>query len=248
MSTIALETQKDIAIVRLDNGITNAVSRTLVEDLADALEKVKSEFRGMVLAGGAKFFSIGLNVPELLELNQQEMTEFWYRFNRVCFDLFTLPVPTTCALKGHAPGAGAIFALACDFRFAAQGKKMIGFNEIALGIPVPYLADMMLRQVADDRVSTNMMYQGKLVPLEQAKETGLIDMILESDELEGKAIKDTEKVTVFDSQAFSVIKSNRVEEISYKFEKNHKEKHGLFIDCWFSKPVQKLLHKAAEKF
>jgi enoyl-CoA hydratase/carnithine racemase len=248
MSTIALEAQKDIAIVQLDNGVTNAVSRALVEDLSDALEKVKSEFSGMVLAGGTKFFSIGLNVPELLELNRQEMTEFWHRFNRVCFDIFTLPVPTTCALAGHAPGAGAIFALACDFRFAAAGEKLVGFNEISLGIPVPYLADMMLRQVVGDRVATNMMYRGKLMTPEKAKETGLIDMVLESDELEDKAIKNTAEIAIFDSQALSAIKANRVEEICLKFEKNHKEKHEMFIDCWFSKPVQKLLHKAVEKF
>ncbi len=248
MSTIVLEAQKDIAIVRLDNGVTNPVSRELVEDLSDTLEKVKSEFSGMVLAGGTKFFSIGLNVPELLELNRQEMTEFWHRFNRICFELFTLPVPTTCTLEGHAPGAGAIFALACDFRFAAAGKKMIGFNEIALGIPVPYLADMMLRQVAGDRVATDMIYRGKLITPEKAKETGLIDMILDSDKLEDKAIKNTAEIATFDSKAFSVIKANRVEEISFKFEKNHKEKHEMFIDCWFSNPVQKLLHKAAEKF
>ena len=62
------------------------------------------------------------------------------------------------------------------------------------------------------------------------------------------ALEAQKDIAIFDLQALSAIKANRVEEICLKFEKNHKEKHEMFIDCWFSKPVQKLLHKAVEKF
>lgn len=248
MTTITRETVKDIAVLRLENGVTNPVSPEMVEDFSDALETAKKDSRGMVLAGGDKFFSIGLSVPELLTLKQKEMERFWEKFNRLCLDIYTAPLPTTSAIAGHAPAAGAIFATACDFRFAASGKKMTGFNEVTLGIPVPYLADMILRQVVGDRTATDLLFSGRLISLEAALEAGLVDKIVEPDVLEDEAVKHTAELAALSQQAFSAVKANRVEEIAKRFEKNFREKHETFISCWFSKPVQELLHKAAEKF
>lgn len=66
MSFIAIEPQNNIAIVRLNNRVTNAINKELVDELADALKSVKQDFRGLVLAGGDKFFRIGLELPSLI--------------------------------------------------------------------------------------------------------------------------------------------------------------------------------------
>jgi len=46
-------------------------------------------------------------------------------------------MPTACAVAGHATGGGNIFALAGDYRFMVEGRKVIGLNEVNLGVPVP---------------------------------------------------------------------------------------------------------------
>ena len=53
-------------------------------------------------------------------------------------------MPTACAIVGHATAGGAIFALSSDFRFMSTGRKFIGFNEVKIGVPVPYPADLFL--------------------------------------------------------------------------------------------------------
>ena len=58
---INLEDKEDFAIVRLNNGATNALSFDLVNELSEAITRVKKDFKGMVLAGGEKFFSIGFD-------------------------------------------------------------------------------------------------------------------------------------------------------------------------------------------
>ncbi|MFH2057592.1 MAG: enoyl-CoA hydratase-related protein [Pseudomonadota bacterium] len=73
------------------------------------------------------------------------MVDFFQRFNQLTLDLYTLPLPTACAISGHAIGGRNILALTGDYRFMAEGKKRIGLNEIQLGVPVPYLADLILR-------------------------------------------------------------------------------------------------------
>ena len=98
----------------------------------------------MLLCGGNKFFSIGLDLPALLKLDRPAMHHFLEDFNDLCLALFTAAFPTACALAGHAVAGGNILALTCNYRYAISGKK-IGLNELKLGVPVPYLADMILR-------------------------------------------------------------------------------------------------------
>ena len=78
----------------------------------------------MIFAGGTRFFSIGLSLPELLQLDRESMTEFWYDFDQALFNLFTLPLPSACAIAGHAIAGGTILALTCDYRLATAEKKL----------------------------------------------------------------------------------------------------------------------------
>ena len=102
MSTIGIESHKEVALLRLSNGVTNAINEEMVADLSEALADIRDNFRGLVLAGGDKFFSIGLDLPHLLKRNREEMDAFWQRFDQVLLDLFTLPVPSAAAINGHA--------------------------------------------------------------------------------------------------------------------------------------------------
>jgi enoyl-CoA hydratase/carnithine racemase len=93
------------------------VSPDLIDELSETLNTVKSEFQGMILAGEKKFFCIGFDLPKLIDLNRAGMSEFFYKVNQTIFGLFTLPIPTACAIRAHAIGAGKTLALACDYRF-----------------------------------------------------------------------------------------------------------------------------------
>jgi enoyl-CoA hydratase/carnithine racemase len=237
-----------VAIIRLNNGVTNALSPDLVHDLALELTRVKDQFQGIVLAGGAKFFCIGFDLPKVLTLDRAGMTRFFYEFNQVAFDLLTLPLPTACAIGGHAIAGGNILALTCDYRFAGSGKKLIGLNEVRLGVPVPYLADLLLRQIVGDRAATEMLYQGELVAVSEAQKIGLVDDVVPQEELDDHAVRNIAQLCALPQAAFSAIKANRVESIRLRFEKHHQSKNETFLDCWFSKPVQLLLAEAAQKF
>ena len=64
------EYRDKIAILRLNNGVTNPISPNLVDELSASLDAIKSQAHGMILCGGKKFFSIGLDLPELLKLER----------------------------------------------------------------------------------------------------------------------------------------------------------------------------------
>ena len=248
MSKVTLEAHDAVAVLRLNNGVTNAISRELVDDLSGELNRIKSDFSGMVLAGGEKFFCIGFDLPALLQLDRTDMIEFLARFNEVILDLYTLPVPTACAINGHATAGGAIFAISSDFRFVSTGRRFIGLNEVKIGVPVPYLPDLILRQIVGDRSATEMMYSGKFVEPEEAKRIGLVDDIFESEDLEEKAVAKIAELAALPPYGFPIIKNYRVEAVKSRYEAMRSADTDRFIDCWFDPPVQELLSEAAKKF
>ena len=248
MNTITIEQVDKMAVITLSGSVTNPVSRDLVRELSEALDDVKQHARGLVLTGGEKFFSIGLNLPELLTLNRAEMSDFWPRFIGVCFDLYTLPMPTGAAVTGHAPAAGTIFAIACDFRYVAEGKKLMGLNEVKIGIPTPYLADLMLRQIVGDRVATEMLYTGAFFMPEQALQMNLVDQVHPQDAVLPSMIERISGLASFYPEAFQAMKKARIEDVVAKYHRNVEAYHEMFLDCWFSDFTQSALKKAAENF
>ena len=248
MSKVKIEAHDDVAILRLNNGVTNAINPELVDDLAETLHQAKKEFKGLILAGGTKFFSIGFDLPALLQLDRPAMADFYFKFNQTVLDLYTLPLPTACAIAGHAIAGGTILALAADFRFASSGRKLMGLNEVKIGVPVPFLADLMLRQIVGDRQATELNYRGEFLEAEQAHKIGLLDGVCFAQELDQKAIEKIADLTALPRYGFPLIKANRVEEIQSRFKEKGSVKIGLFIDCWFNPAVQELLKEAAKRF
>ena len=248
MATVIKEFQDHIAILRLNSGPMNPISSKMVDELSQSLTEIKGVARGMVLCGGEKFFSAGFNLPELLEYDRPAMDDFLDRFNQLCMGLFALPIPTVCALVGHAVAGGNILALTCDYRYAASENKKIGLNELKLGLPVPHLADMMLRHTIGNRYASQMIYSGEFMTFSDAKIIGLLDVIGSPDELEDYTLERLNQIASHSSRAFSAAKANKVEEIKRMYEEKYKAKNDEFLDCWFSEPAQKSLQEAAATF
>ena len=248
MKKVLIEEKENLAIIRLNNGVTNAVSSELIDDFAAALNEIKDSKDGMVLAGGKKFFCNGLNLPEIVEFDRPAMTDFMTRINQLNLNLYTLPMITACAIVGHAPAAGTAFALDCDYRFAADGKQIIGLPEIKLGVPVTYVTELILRQIVKNRDANDLLYLGEFINPLKAKEINLIDELWPQAEVEKKALEKVKSIANLPKQAIKAMKHTKTEEICLRSNKYFTTYNEVFIDCWFSKETRKLLDEAIEKF
>lgn len=248
MSLIIRENRENIAVLTLNNGATNAISPELVDELSTIMGEVRSGADGFLLCGGEKFFSMGFDLPALLKLDREEMSAFLNSFHDLILMLYTAPIPSASVLAGHAVAGGNILAIACDFRFAANPEKKMGVNEIKLGLPVPSLADMILRQIVGDRTATPMLYGGEFITFADALINGMIDELLPVEELMQHAMEKIAALAAMERKAFSAIKENRVGEIRESYEKTGRANDRIFIDCWFSDETQTKLVEAAQKF
>lgn len=248
MPKVVLEDHGPIAVLRLTNGVTNAIGAEVVQDLSIALRAAGKRFSGLVLAGNTKFFSIGLDLPELLTLDRDVMSGFWNRFEDLVLDLYTLSIPTACAIAGHATGGGAVLALACDYRFMASGRKLIALNEVKIGLPVPWLADRMLRQIVSDRVAVEVEFRSAFLGPEEANGAGLGDGVCAETEVEARAVEKISELAAMPSIAFSLTKQHRTRDIPSQFKEIRQALNQAFMDCWFAPSTQSLLKEAASKF
>ena len=248
MGNISVDMCDGIAVLELDNGVTNAISPALVADLSQALKAVETSARGAVLCGNAKFFSMGFNLPELIQLNREGMREFLSCFNGAIRDLYVLPVPTAAAIEGHAIAGGTILGLAADFRIVAAGKKLMGLNEIKLGLPVPYLALMILGQKVGHAAALDIIYHGEFITAEKAFDLELVDELVAPGCARERAVERIKTIAGYPPGAFQLMKETQVASIKARYADNHAAHLERFLDCWFGKETQGLLEAAAAKF
>lgn len=124
----------------------------------------------------------------------------------------------------------------------------MGLNEIRLGIPTPFIVDMMLRQIVSDAAANDLLFSGRMITPGEAQEMQLLNGVFPKREVEENAIGTVREMAALPKAAYGEIKSVRNGAICHIFEQQHKARHEAFLDAWFSKPTQELLHAALKHF
>ncbi|KAA0097680.1 enoyl-CoA hydratase/isomerase family protein [Mycolicibacterium sp. P1-18] len=95
---------------------------------------VTSGAGGLVTTGTGKFYSNGLDLDWLLAHGDQ-MESYVGRVHALFARVLTCPMPTAVALNGHAFGAGAMLAMAHDYRVMRADRGFFCFPEVDIRIP-----------------------------------------------------------------------------------------------------------------
>ncbi|WP_328443203.1 enoyl-CoA hydratase/isomerase family protein [Amycolatopsis sp. NBC_00438] len=88
----------------------------------------------LVTTGSGKFYSNGLDLDWLLA-NGDQAGKYVADVQELFARILTLPVPTVAAINGHAFGAGAMLAMAHDFRVMRADRGYFCFPEADINIP-----------------------------------------------------------------------------------------------------------------
>ena len=251
MNMIRVECQDDVAVVQLNRPVINALNLQLVEELTEILKRVTSEsdVRSLVLgSSNDKFLSIGFDIPQLFELTREDFKFFYHTFNQMCLDLYTFPKPTIAAITGHATAGGCILALCCDYRFIAQGRKLMGLNEIKLGVPVPYLVDCVLRHLVGVRNAREITDTGEFYPPEELSQMGVVDRVLPLERVLPESIEKAGSLGAWLQESFAMIKRNRVESVKERVLAHLEEREQFFVERWYSDQARERLQEAMKRF
>ncbi len=252
MDQIREDNIDDVFVVTLSNGVTNPINlettRALLKVISNVLKK-ETKINGLVLtSNNTKFFSIGFDIPQLIELDRNGLTEFYRAFNKLCLELYSIPIPTVTAISGHCIAAGCIIAACTDCRYMVDGKYKIGVTAAKLGLPVPFLANGIIHQVIGTKYATELLSTGDLFDINWAKASGYITKIKSHETLINDSINFINQVTTDSTRSFIKEKIRRTSLIKQVYNANKLSDEKIFIDKWFTTEVQKKLKKAKKKF
>ncbi|MDR0182593.1 enoyl-CoA hydratase/isomerase family protein [Lysobacter arvi] len=195
MSLVELHAADGIVDIKLARAPVNALNPALCNDLRGALaQAVEDGAQGIVLSGGTKVFSAGLDVPHLLSLgdDRDALMSAWETFFLAARAIAECPVPIVAAIGGHAPAGGCVLALCCDYRVMARSEDpakpfRIGLNETQVGLVVPVGILRLMQRVVGAHRAERLVVAGDMVEAERAERIGLVDELVPMDQVDARA-------------------------------------------------------------
>lgn len=173
------------------NAMTAAMGATLRDvcvDLAD-----DADLRAVVVTGAGTAFSAGGDLAMLEEKARAAREDGadarpdMERFYRLFLSVRDLPVPVVAAVNGHAVGAGACVAIACDLAIIAEDAKF-GLNFVKVGIHPGMGGSWLVPHLAGTQRAADLLYTGRLISGSDAAAYGLALEALPAGQVVGRAL------------------------------------------------------------
>jgi enoyl-CoA hydratase/carnithine racemase len=173
---ISLTYEDKIAILDLGDDENRFSPSFLDEFDAQLDEAVGAGAQGLVTTAGGKFYTNGLDLDWLAANAEQTQ---WYvgRVQAMLARMLTLPVPTAAALVGHAFGAGAMLALAHDFRVMRADRGFFCFPEADIRIPFTPGMAALIQAKLTPQAAVASMTTGRRFGGSDAASLGIVDSV-----------------------------------------------------------------------
>ena len=154
----------------------NRFSPELIADVSAALTQVSesSEPVALQVTASGKFFSNGLDL-EWLQAHPNELQPYVTQVHEMLRRVLTLPVPTVCAINGHCFAAGAMLALACDYRVMRTERGFFCLPEVDINIPFSPGMSALIQAKLTPRSALDAMSTGRRYDAPAALEAGIVD-------------------------------------------------------------------------
>lgn len=190
LKNVILEKEGHLAIVTINRPkALNALNSETLKDLdvvLEDLEKDNNVYAVIVTGAGEKSFVAGADIAEMKDLNEEQGKEFGILGNNVFRRLEKLDKPVIAAVSGFALGGGCELAMSCDIRIASV-KAKFGQPEAGLGITPGFGGTQRLARIVGPGKAKELIYTCDIINAEEAYRIGLVNKVVELENLMGEA-------------------------------------------------------------
>jgi enoyl-CoA hydratase len=249
MSTVRIERQGNLLILRFDKARGNAIDPELIDDLGRACHEIGRDdvVRGVLMASAnPKLFCPGLDLVTLYEFDRAAMETFMGKFSAVLWSLYDLRKPVVAAIGGHAVAGGCVLALTADYRVLRRGGVQIGLNEVKVGVPLPWSVALLLRASVGPGSLSRVALLGRNFADEEALAAGLADELLDADRFEEQCLDRLQEFAEKDAQALGTTKAYLRAATLREMRAHEKEFVQDFLDGWFSEATRTRLERTID--
>jgi enoyl-CoA hydratase len=163
----------------------NAMSRELLLDLSSLLDEVKANdaVKAVIVTGaGEKAFSAGADIAFLNRASPLEVRELARTAVAVNAKIEALGKVVVAAVNGYALGGGLELAEACSLRVAVREARL-GHPEVRIGAIAGFGGTTRLPRLIGKGRAAELLLTGRLVTAERALEMGLVNEVVEPEDL-----------------------------------------------------------------
>ncbi len=181
--TIRLERDGPVATITLDRPeVLNALSSTLFREFYSTFEELDSDDETAVIivtGAGDRAFSAGADIKEMARRAEEGKKPPSGGFTENGWRLATSRKPTIGALNGLCYGGGAVMASSFDIRVGCERTRFrflaVTYGRINSTWTLPTIIGM--------PAAKELLYTGRVVEAEEAFRMGLLNRLVEPDEV-----------------------------------------------------------------
>ncbi len=195
--SIDAERKEGISIIHLNTPDNmNALDAKMSEELDDALLQCQEDdaVKAVIITGAGKAFCAGGNVKAMADAPDPEkfLAELSGWIHKPVHRIYTMEKVVIAAVNGHAVGAGAALAMACDLRYASKNAKFnMGFMKIGLA---PGCGTYFLPKLVGKAKASELIFLSETIDADAAEKLGLINRAVEPDKLMATATDVAERI------------------------------------------------------
>lgn len=180
----SIDSQSGVALLYLSNPPVNALHPSLLSSFAEnmALLQADASVKAIIITGeGPSAFSAGFDIPQFVKLQSGSGAKLPDVNAMLTALVENGPKPTVAAIKGSALGGGCEVAMATNAR-VATAKSVLGLPELQLGVIPGFGGTQRLPRLVGIQKAMEMMLTSKPLKAVEAKNRGLVDVVVANDD------------------------------------------------------------------
>jgi enoyl-CoA hydratase/carnithine racemase len=193
-NNVAWDIKESVGIVTFNRpDARNALTWEMYDTLVEACEEAESkDLRVFIIRGAAGAFSAGTDIAQFKDFDGADGVAYEKRLDGIIDRVERLPLITIAEVDGVAAGGGCAIALACDLRICSE--------RAVFGVPVARTLGNCLSITSTARMveliglaaTKDLLLTGRLIAADEARQTGLANEIVSSEELSAEVLKRAE--------------------------------------------------------
>ncbi|AYD39477.1 short-chain-enoyl-CoA hydratase [Clostridium fermenticellae] len=182
---LTFEKDGKIAIVTINRPkALNALNTETFVEIGNVVDEISkdNEILVVIVTGAGRAFIAGADITEMKDMNTEGGRGFGMLGNEVLRKLENLEKPVIAAVNGFALGGGCELSMACDIRIASS-KAKFGQPEVGLGITPGDGGTQRLPRIVGTGMAKELIYTAKMIDAKEAYRIGLVNKVVEPDDL-----------------------------------------------------------------
>ena len=184
----------------------NALNKETIEELNKVFTSLDADSNvGVIILTGSgdKAFVAGADIKEFADFSIAEGGVLAQNGQKILFDVIeNLSTPVIAAVNGFALGGGLELAMAAHIRVASSNARM-GLPEVSLGVIPGYGGTQRLTQLVGKGKANEMVFTAGMIKADDALSWGLVNHVVEPEELMPLAEKIASKILNNSASAIS---------------------------------------------